>query len=302
MVFSQVMVLFLLIVVGYVIKKLGIVTDAINKEIGGLVINIALPAFLLVSMNQNFSVEMLKNSGIFVLLSIGVYAGFAVTAKFFSKCLRVKGKTRDVFEYVLLFSNVGYMGYPVVKVVFGDEGVFYTAVYNLSFNVLVWSYGVYLMNRNSDHKEERKGFLNPGLVAVLFGFSLFAFSIELPKPIFDTLKLIGDTTTPLSMMFIGFILAETSFKEVFTDLQVYGLTVIRLVIQPFLVYVVLRAIGFEGLLLNIPVLIAAMPAAANTAIIASKYGSDYQLAAKVIYISTLLSVVTIPIVAQLLQA
>lgn len=300
MVFQQVMVLFLLIVVGYVIRKMNIVSDAINKEIGGLVINIALPAFLIVSMNMSFSVEMMKTSGVFVLLSFGVYAGFALSAKFFSKLIGVKGKARDVFEYVLLFSNVGYMGYPVVKVVFGDEGVFYTAVYNLSFSVLVWSYGVYLMNRNSDHSEKRKGFLNPGLVAVLIGFGLFAFSIELPKPIFETLKLIGDTTTPLSMMFIGFILAQTEMRAIFKDWQVFALSGIRLIIQPLSVWVVLKLLGFEGLLLNIPVLIASMPAAANTAIIASKYGSDYQLAAKVIYISTLLSVMTIPLVVRLL--
>lgn len=300
MVFQQVMVLFLLIVVGYVIRKMNIVSDAINKEIGGLVINIALPAFLIVSMNMSFSVEMMKTSGVFVVLSFGVYAGFALSAKFFSKLIGVKGKARDVFEYVLLFSNVGYMGYPVVKVVFGDEGVFYTAVYNLSFSVLVWSYGVYLMNRNSDHSEKRKGFLNPGLVAVLIGFGLFAFSIELPKPIFETLKLIGDTTTPLSMMFIGFILAQTEMRAILKDWQVFALSGIRLIIQPLSVWVVLKLLGFEGLLLNIPVLIASMPAAANTAIIASKYGSDYQLAAKVIYISTLLSVMTIPLVVRLL--
>lgn len=300
MVFQQVMVLFLLIVVGYVIRKMNIVSDAINKEIGGLVINIALPAFLIVSMNMSFSVEMMKTSGVFVVLSFGVYAGFALSAKFFSKLIGVKGKARDVFEYVLLFSNVGYMGYPVVKVVFGDEGVFYTAVYNLSFSVLVWSYGVYLMNRNSDHSEKRKGFLNPGLVAVLIGFGLFAFSIELPKPIFETLKLIGDTTTPLSMMFIGFILAQTEMRAILRDWQVFALSGIRLIIQPLSVWVVLKLLGFEGLLLNIPVLIASMPAAANTAIIASKYGSDYQLAAKVIYISTLLSVMTIPLVVRLL--
>ncbi len=301
MVFEQVMVLFLLIVVGYAIRKLNIVSDAINQEIGGLVINIALPAFLIISMNQSFSVEMLQKSGVFILLSFAVYAGFAVTSKMFSSVLGVTGKAKDVFEYVLLFSNVGYMGYPVVKVVFGDQGVFYTAVYNLSFNVLVWSYGVYLMNRNSDHKAERKGFLNPGLVAVLIGFTLFVTSTELPKPLYETLKLIGDTTTPLSMMFIGFILAQTSFRELFSDWQVYALTAIRLVIQPAFVWIALRSCGLSGLLLQIPVLIAAMPAAANTAIIASKYKSDYQLAAKVIYISTLFSVMTIPLVVQWIQ-
>lgn len=296
MVVEQVLVLFMLIVVGYGIKKLGIVSEAINKEIGNLVINIALPAFLIVSMNMKFSMEMMWNSGIFVIISFGVYAFFAVAAKFISRLLRVEGKSQDVFEYVLLFSNVGYMGYPVIHVVYGETGVFYTAIYNLSFSLLVWSYGVYLMNRHSDHKEKRKGFLNPGLLAVLIGFAMFAFSIELPRPVFQTLKMIGDTTTPLSMMFIGFILAESKLSELLTDWKIYALSGIRLLILPMMVFAGLSMLGLKDMMLTIPVIIAAMPAAANTAIIAAKYHSDFKLASQVIFVSTLISVLTIPMV------
>lgn len=296
MVVEQVLVLFMLIVVGYGIKKLGIVSEAINREIGNLVINIALPAFLIVSMNMKFSMEMMWNSGIFVIISFGVYAFFAVAAKLISKLLRVEGKSQDVFEYVLLFSNVGYMGYPVIHVVYGETGVFYTAIYNLSFSLLVWSYGVYLMNRHSDHKEKRKGFLNPGLVAVLIGFVMFAFSIELPRPVFQTLKMIGDTTTPLSMMFIGFILAESKLSELLTDWKIYALSGIRLLILPMMVFAGLSVLGLKDMMLTIPVIIAAMPAAANTAIIAAKYHSDFKLASQVIFVSTLISVLTIPMV------
>lgn len=296
MVVEQVLVLFMLIVVGYGIKKLGIVSEAINKEIGNLVINIALPAFLIVSMNMKFSMEMMWNSGIFVIISFGVYAFFAIAAKFISKLLRVEGKSQDVFEYVLLFSNVGYMGYPVIHVVYGETGVFYTAIYNLSFSLLVWSYGVYLMNRHSDHKEKRKGFLNPGLVAVLIGFVMFAFSIEMPRPVFQTLKMIGDTTTPLSMMFIGFILAESKLSELLTDWKIYALSGIRLLILPMMVFAGLSVLGLKDMMLTIPVIIAAMPAAANTAIIAAKYHSDFKLASQVIFVSTLISVLTIPMV------
>ena len=296
MVVEQVLVLFMLIVVGYGIKKLGIVSEAINKEIGNLVINIALPAFLIVSMNMKFSMEMMWNSGIFVIISFGVYAFFAVAAKFISRLLRVEGKSQDVFEYVLLFSNVGYMGYPVIHVVYCETGVLYTAIYNLSFSLLVWSYGVYLMNRHSDHKEKRKGFLNPGLVAVLIGFVMFAFSIEMPRPVFQTLKMIGDTTTPLSMMFIGFILAESKLSELLTDWKIYALSGIRLLILPMMVFAGLSMLGLKDMMLTIPVIIAAMPAAANTAIIAAKYHSDFKLASQVIFVSTLISVLTIPMV------
>lgn len=295
---NQVFLLFLLIVSGFIIKKLKVVTDNINKEISSLVINVTLPAFILTSMNQEFTTEILKNSVVIVAISYAVYLFAIIFAKLYT--FKMKGNKKDVYEYILVFANVGYMGYPVVGIVLGEIGIFYAAIYNLAFNVLTWTYGVYLMSRNSDKGVGKRNILNPGLVALIIGFSLFLFSLSLPSPIYKTLKMIGGTTTPLSMMFIGFILADVHYKEIITDISAITLSIVRLLVLPLIVLVFLKLMGFSDYLLIIPVLMTAMPAAANTSILASRYDNDFRLASKATFISTLLSVITIPIILKLL--
>ncbi len=305
---QQVLVLFLLIISGIIIKKKNIVTDHINDEISRLVINICLPAFIISSMDFGFSVDVLINSGLLVLLSFSIYGMSIVISKIFTKVLKIQGAARDVYEYVAVFSNCGFMGYPVLHAAFGEEAVFYAAIYNLSFSVLVWSYGVFIMNRSHQNTIEKKSVwtmlkssVNPAMVAVFIGFIMFLTGIKLPGPIYQTVKMIGSTTTPLSMMFIGFILAEVHPKELFSDWRDFVLTVHRLVVLPLLVFVILNALGIEGITLIIPVVITAMPAAANSAIIASRYKSDFKLASKLIFITTLFSILSIPIVIGLVQ-
>jgi len=305
---QQVLVLFLLIIAGIGIKKLKIVTDHINDEISRLVINVCLPAFILSSMDFDFSLDVLINSGMLVVLSFSIYGMSILIAKGLTKAVSVKGAARDVYEYVAVFPNCGFMGYPVLHAAFGEEAVFYAAIYNLSFSVLVWSYGVFIMSRSHrDTAEKRSVFsiikssVNPAMVAVFIGFMMFLTGIKLPGPIHQTVKMIGSTTTPLSMMFIGFILAEVHPKELLNDWRDFALTVHRLVILPLLVFVILRVIGITGITLIIPVVITAMPAAANSAIIASRYKSDFKLASKLIFITTLFSIITIPIVIGLVK-
>lgn len=303
---EQVLILFLLIIVGYIVKKRGIVTDNINRELSSLVLNILLPAFLIKSMNFSFDLDVLIQSGTLVAISFSIYAITISLSYFVTYVLKEKDMRKDIFQYILAFSNVGYMGYPVVDAILGPQGVFLTAIYNLSFSILVWTYGVFLMKRTPDRlrgihtysslRHKIKAAFNPGLVAITIGFMLFLFSIELPYPLFRALELVGNTASPLSMMFIGFVLAEVPIKEVYTDVNAFVISLVRLIAYPAIVLIGLKILGFSGYLLQIPVLITAMPAAANTAILASRYENDVRLGSKIIFISTLVSIVTIPMV------
>ncbi|MDK9712265.1 AEC family transporter [Acidaminobacter sp.] len=304
MVLQQVFVIFLLIVIGAFVKRLKVVTDDVIREVGGLVLNVTLPAFLITSMNMEFSPSVLKSSAMFLVISLSVYVFGILMVKPATWLLKVDGKAMDVYEYIILFSNFGYMGYPVINLIYGSQGVFYAAIYNLPFSFLVWTHGVHVLKRHTDSASvhSKKFHVNASLVAIVTGFILFLMSVELPAPIFDALTLVGSMTTPLSMMFIGFILADSDFKQLTMDWKVYAFSLLRLLIMPICVYFVLMTMGFEGLLLGVPVVISAMPAAANSAVIAAQYGSDYQLASRAIFISTLLSIATIPLFVALLAA
>jgi len=303
---SQVFTLFLLIVVGYVVKKQKVVTERIHGEVSNLVLNVCLPAMVIHSMNFAFSPDVLVKSGQLVLAAFVIYSGTILLSYPLTRLMGARGQQRDIFQYVLVFSNVGYMGYPVINAVMGERGVFYTAIYNLAFTVLVWTFGVHLMTRGSAEAGDShwvaqlKRVVNPNLIALAIGFVLFLFSIELPAPVSATIKMIGDTTTPLSMMFIGFILSDVSIRETVSDPSVYGVSAMRLLLLPLLVFAGFRLLGVTGDLLTVAFISTAMPAAANTAILAAVYGNDYHLGSRTIFISTLLSVVTLPLMILLL--
>ncbi len=188
----------------------------------------------------------------------------------------------------------------------GEKGRFYAAIYNLSFNLLTWTLGVYLMSRHKNElnkqplKDRLIKVINPSLCAVIIGFMFFIFSIKIPSILNETFVSIGNTTTPISMMFIGFILAEIHIKYIFNDWSVLLISFVRLLFTPIIVWLILKGFGFEGLVLTIPVVLSGMPAAANTAIVASRYDNDYRLASKLIFVTTLLSILTIPIILKVL--
>jgi len=302
---NQVVVLFSLIIIGYFIKKLNIVEDSMKKDISELVLNVTLQAFILVSMLSNFSVDILNNSIKLIGISFFMYFIAIVLGKIFVKIIKLPENEENIYRFIIIFSNSGFMGYPIVNAVLGKQGVFYAAIFNLGFTIVLWTYGVYIIkgkkNGNMSIKENIKSIINPALCAVIVGFILFSFQIQLPEFIKSTLSMVGGTTTPLSMMMIGFILSEIHIKDIVNGWKIYVLSFARLIVMPGLMYIILTFFNVDGYLLQIPVLIAAMPAAANTAIISSRYNANYKLASKGVFITTLLSIITIPFIISLIK-
>jgi len=303
---GKVVALFLLIIIGYLARKFKGVDPSIKGHISALVLNVTLPLYIFTAMQFEFSKDVLKEAGQLVVISFSFYFVVTLISYGYTKLFKVTGKKRDVYQYVLIFSNVGYMGYPIMYEIAGEKGMFYAAIYNLSFNILTWTLGVYLMTRhqNSERKistkEKLKNVINPSLIAVILGFTCFMFSISLPDLLIDTFKSVGQVTTPLSMMFIGIILAELHIKDILGDSSMYLVALMRLLVLPILTFLVLNALNVEGLVLTIPVVLSAMPAAANTAIVAQRYDNDYQLASKMIFVTTLSVIVTIPIILKII--
>jgi predicted permease len=301
----QVLVLFILIVIGYISSKSKMVSEKLSFELGSLVINITLPIFIFTSMSFDFDKEMLIQSSVLLVIAFFLYLVSGIIAHFYIVITKHDKLDKAIYEYILIFPNVGYMGYPIMASLYGSVGVFYAAIFNIPFNLFVWSYGIYLMRKYShseqkpSRKERLKATFNPGLVSVILGFTFFLFSLKLPEPIDAAFKLIGDSTTPLSMMVIGFILSTVSLKDIALDYKLYVGSIVRLIVIPLLFYLMLNPF-FDGIMLEIPVLLFAMPGAVNTAIIAQKYENNYVLASKLVFISTMLSVVTIPFIIKLI--
>lgn len=309
--FDQVMVLFLLILVGFIVRKMNLVSALFQRELAGFVINVALPAMIITSISVSISDEMLRNAGWMLLFGALIYALSIFLSYVLTKVLRIEGKARDVYQFILTFPNVAYMGYPVVAIAYGEIGVFYAAVLNMIFNIMVWSFGVFLMKRNCDdcdrQTEKMKlgkrifSIMNPALYALFIGFGLALLKIRIPDILMQIFDMVGGTTSPLSMMFIGFTLTEVHLKELVGDFKLYLISFIRLIGFPVLFYFMLTPFA-SPVIRGVVVLLMAMPGAVNTAILAANYKNDYKLAGKLVFVSTLASIVTIPIMIKFVVA
>lgn len=299
---NQVIVLFLLMVTGFIIKKRGILTAPVIKGFSSFLLNVTLPAMVITAFHMEFSLEMLRDVGVLFLIASALHFLSLAGSKFLFR--GYPPEIDKVLRFVTVFSNCGFMGFPIFASIYGQTGVLYGSIYVMVFNLFLWTAGVTLFTGVKDG-ERIKTFLaalkNPGIVAVGIGLLVFIFSPPIPEPVFRTLDLLGSMTTPLSMIIVGSLLADLKLKEVFTGFSLYYASFIRLIFLPLFTMGLLYLFGFRGLVLQIMVIAVAMPAAATTVIFTEKYGGDSEYASRVVFISTILSMLTIPVMLLIVQ-
>ncbi|MDR0476268.1 MAG: AEC family transporter [Treponema sp.] len=299
---SQVLALFILILTGFACAKLKITGPLTADHFSKFVINVTLPALLFASFQRPFSSELLGEAGLALGLSAIVYGMAFLTAFFYPRLLKIKSPERGVHRYALIISNCGFIGYPVVEAVLGPDYVFHAVIFNIPFSFLAFSVCAWLIYKESapddtgSKRLNRKAFINPNLVAVILGLLFFVFSVTLPQPVFRGLKMIGDMTTPLSMILIGITLAQADIRRVFGRWQIYATVIMRLVILPSTAGLIFYLLGIRGPLFILGVLITAMPAGSATSILASLYKTAEGEASSLVFLSTLLCMVTVPVV------
>lgn len=296
----QILVLFLLILVGYLCRYKNILDEITTTGLTKLIMTIFLPSMILSSMQIDFDSSLVNNILLLILISIIMYS-ITITLSLLLRKFFSKDDDIGIYQYVIIFSNVGFMGYPVIEAIFGSDAVFFTAIFNLPFNLLVFTIGTYLLNKNNeDYTFSFKNILSPPIIAVLLGLCLFMFRIKLPTTIFKSLDMLGNITTPLSMLVIGSLLTQSPIKESFLNKKLYFISFIRLIILPTIIFLILKPYINNPLLLGIPVIISAMPAASNTAIMAKSYNANSNLASQAVFLTTLGSIITIPLISVIL--
>ncbi|MTI65543.1 MAG: AEC family transporter [Firmicutes bacterium] len=293
---SQVSVLFILLGIGLILKKVNLITDELNKGLSSLIIYATLPALIITSMNYEFSKDMFTNGMKVLGIGFFVYLFVLLLGFIFSKVFHIENPQKGVYLFLLMFSNVGFMGYPITEVVFGKIGVFYAAIFNIWFNILIWTLGVLLLNPKKKNNLNFKSLLNPGTISLFIGFFLFIFSLKLPKPLFMALDSLGKATTPLAMMVVGSLLGDVKISNIIKNKKLLIVSLLRLIIIPLTVLLLLLPFNLEETIMGVIVLIVSMPSAANAAIFARRYDSDYSLASQGVFITTLFSIVSIPLI------
>ncbi len=299
-IFGEVAVLFLIMAAGFYARRRGMIDATVNRGLSELLLNVTLPLMIMVSFNFDFNREMLATAGKLFLISLALHVGLFFASELFYR--RHPGDAKNVLRFTAMFSNCAYMGYPVLQSLYGKIGVFYASIFTVPFIITLWTLGVMLFAGEGGRPPLRKVLVNPGILAVAVGFVMFAFSLRFPAPIQRACELVGSTTTPLSMIVVGSMLAEMRFRDMLRGYTVYYGSLVRLVVIPLLVLGVLLLLGVKGTILGICVISMAMPAAANTAAFAEKYQSDTALASRCVFLTTVLSMFTIPIFIALVEA
>lgn len=295
---DQVIVLFFIMIIGYFARKRNVINGETSKGLSHMLLSITLPALIIVSFNYSYSPDMLIKAGGIFLVSMIIHLALSIISKLIYR--KYPKNVNSVLRFITIFSNCGFMGYPIIGSIYGKLGIFYTVIYNIPFNLLIFTLGIILFTDKRDPKSLRRELLNPSLFSIFIGLIIFIFSIKLPYPVYKTLDLVGSTTTPLSMLVVGSMIAEVEFRNIFSGIEIYYGSLVRLVLTPILVLLILKGFGIRGMYLGIPVLISGMPAAANTVIMATKYGGDSVLASRCVFVSTILSAFTIPLIILLL--
>lgn len=300
---NQILVLFIIILLGFILKKMNIIDELLIKKLSALLLKITMPALIISSMQLKQVDQAILKECMFIFVFSGfIYSISILFAIFLTKVTKCNKADEGVYRFMLVFANVGFMGFPVLTAILGKESLFYGAIFNLPFNFLVYTIGIYFLKKKSENKNDLtwKIFVNPGVVAVLIGLILFIFNIKLPFALNQAVIMIGDLTVPLSMLIIGGVLTNIHLKEVLSNWRIYLFSLLRLIAFPLMVLCIVRLFTSNEYIIGTAFILTAMPMATNGVILAEQYEGNARLASEAIFVSTLLSIVTIPVIALFL--
>ena len=302
-IFQKMFLLLIVIGVGAAAARFHIMDEKTNITLSDLVISITLPCSILYSvvnserLLSNVQVALLTFLGIVIALALIVLSWILVVV------LRIPLSQRNLCRYMMIFSNSTFIGFPVLKVLFGLDAIFYAAVFNMVFMILSYTYGIILISKDEGKREESFNFnilLTPVMVSSVLAYVFYLVDFHLPEILTDTLGFIDPVTSPLSLFCVGCSLARIPVKDIFSAWKVHLAIAIRMLLFPIICYFVLSMLDIPFLMTGVVTAIVAMPTAASTTMFCVRYGNDQQLASSAIFVSTILSAVTIPLLSCLL--
>ena len=291
--------LFALIIVGVIANKTNMITSRNRKSFSDLLINIVLPCNIVNSFLSKVEISghFFRNCILMLFLSSAIQ----IFATLISKVLfaRFEKKKKNIMSYGLICSNSSFIGLPIAETLYGSIGVMYTSIYQIPTRFTMWTAGLSLFTSVDKKDAFKKLAKHPCILAIFVGFFLMLLPVSLPSFLQNTIASISRCTIVLSMIVIGAILAEADIRTIFTR-EILYYTAIRLLLFPLFIFAVLQPFHLDPLLVSICVIMSGMPAGSTTSVLADKYNCDPAFASQIIFVSTLFSIFTIPVLGMLL--
>lgn len=293
--------LFTMVILGYTACKLGYMGDKFDKKLSSIVVDITCPLLVLSSVMGD---EMPDRSLILPLVGVG-FLTYIILLVFGFWVPRFISKNHDdqgMIGFSLMFANVGFIGYPIVASIFGPKAVFYAALLNVPNTFFIFTAGVMLVKGEYSIRQfNPKVLLSPALIGAFIAALLVAFGVHTPEMIARPITMVGNITVPAALMIIGSSMARLPLREIIGSGKVYATSFLRLVIVPLSVYFLFRLCGVNTLINNINTVVIAMPVASFGTMFCMKYGRNPSLMTEATFITTLFSIITIPLITLLLE-
>lgn len=300
LVFETMLTLFLLCAAGYIGRKAGIIDTDFSKKLSGFVIKTAQPFLILNAiLGTEYSRENLSLGFFTLFLGILCHAALAVCGALYSKHIKPINEAK-MTNYCIIFSNAGFIGLPVIGAILGEKGLFCGAFYQISFNLFVWSYGMYMLGRGREDikMNPKKMIINPGTPACIIGMILYLLKpyFILPEFLTSAFNYLGSLCTPLTQIIIGGLLATRSILPLLKSTKLYLFTFVKLILIPCIAALICRLLGADEFVTLFTVTMVALPCAANATMFGELYDIEPEYAAQLVGVTTVLSVLTIPAV------
>lgn len=291
--------LFVLIAVGFFCGKKGILNDLSSRRITDIVLYVVTPCVMITAFQREFSFELVGK-----IITATVCAALILAGSILVSVLVFRNKDesrRKVLQFSVIFSNCGFMSLPLQKAILGDDGWFYGSVFVAVFNIFVWTYGLVSMSGDRKQLSLKKLAFNPGIFGVVVAIILFVCKINLPYIISQPIAYLSDLNTPLPMLIIGFYLSKADFKKAFTDMGIYAAVAVRLLVIPVISAIVMSLFRIDSTIIVAFIIASSAPTAATTTMFAAKFSRDVDLSVGVVASTTVVSVITMPLVVAFSQ-
>lgn len=301
-IFEKMALLVIILALGYICAKTKLVGPEFNKGLSKMVMNVFLAGMILSSV-INKDLDMTKGDMLFGIGMLTVMQLICLAIGYITPAaMRINNGDKGMYRLVTSFSNLGFMGVPVIAAVYGENAIFLASLGNIPFSILLYTVGVMFIQRESENKEKIniKSMINVPIIATVIATVIFMFEIPMPLIVEDVAGMLSDACIPLSMMCIGLSLGNVSIKDAFIHPRIYGMNFMRLLVAPVAVWLVLRFFITDIVMLGSIVIVAACPPAVVCAILGMDYGRDGVEASETIFVGTVLSMFTIPLLISLL--
>lgn len=293
-----------LTLIGYIAEKMKYV-EKIHVGLSRVIVFITLPVLVIVSLS-NIDVDEIPIFNIFIIIISGIVVIFLllIINYFTGKLLRIPPERKLIHSFLGSFGNVIFLGYPIALFLFGKIGLLYAIIFSIVNELIVWTFGAYFLNRNSQtdiKKWDIKYLINVNTISFIIGITMLLFKLRFPDIINAPLERLGSATTPLSMLFIGSILARTKLIKAIKNLSIWSVCIIKMILIPVLYIFVIKLLfpsvqDVNIIMLSVVVLQIAMPSQTNLSVLAYRYKSDSEYTAQTIFVTTLISSLTLPLI------